>query len=406
MPTYTEHVALVKPNSTEKYDISVANMNMDLIDSALNRIDKKNENQDNLLATKEELNTHVDNKENPHQITKSQVGLSEVDNTADINKPISNKQQEALDNKVDKESGKALSTNDYTTPEKIKLDGIEDEANKYIHPINHPAEMITQDSNHRFVNDEKIVAWDAMLEDAKEYANGVYQQSTGYTDQKIADLIGAAPSTLDTLEEIADAMEENKSVVDALEESIGKKANKAEVESLLATKLDNTGDTSNTTVLFAQSTERENIKTKETLSIVFGKIAKFFSDLKPISFSGSYDDLSNTPAIPSKVSELINDSGFKTTDNNTWKANSSSSEGYVSSGNGQKNKVWKTDANGNPGWRDDENTTYSNATSSSDGLMSKSDKSKLDAIAPGANGIIYSDLEPTSLSNNLTWVGN
>lgn len=40
----------------------------------------------------------------------------------------------ALDEKVDKEEGKGLSTNDYTTEEKTKLAGIEAGANNYIHP--------------------------------------------------------------------------------------------------------------------------------------------------------------------------------------------------------------------------------------------------------------------------------
>jgi hypothetical protein len=52
---------------------------------------------------------------------KTNLQLQNVDNTADLNKPISKLAQLALDSKVDKVAGKDLSTEDFTTAEKTKL---------------------------------------------------------------------------------------------------------------------------------------------------------------------------------------------------------------------------------------------------------------------------------------------
>lgn len=52
---------------------------------------------------------------------KTNLQLQNVDNTSDLNKPISTATQVALDTKVDKISGKGLSTEDFTTAEKTKL---------------------------------------------------------------------------------------------------------------------------------------------------------------------------------------------------------------------------------------------------------------------------------------------
>lgn len=103
-------------------------------------------------TNKNNLANHVTDKVNPHKVTKAQVGLENVDNTADVNKPVSTAQQNALD--------------------------------------------------------------------------ASYRQATGYTDQKIADLIGGAPETLDTLKEVADAIQANKDVSTALDTAIGTKADK------------------------------------------------------------------------------------------------------------------------------------------------------------------------------------
>lgn len=47
----------------------------------------------------EKIDNHINDKDNPHEVTKAQVGLGNVDNTADIDKPVSNAVQEQLDTK-------------------------------------------------------------------------------------------------------------------------------------------------------------------------------------------------------------------------------------------------------------------------------------------------------------------
>lgn len=53
---------------------------------------------------------------------------------------------------------------------------------------------------------------------------------------------------------------------------------------------------------FTEATDRVNVMSGETIPTLFGKIKKWFTDLKEIAFSGSYNDLSDTPTIPAAVS--------------------------------------------------------------------------------------------------------
>lgn len=59
-------------------------------------------------AVQTNLETHINNKSNPHKVTKDQVGLSNVDNTSDANKPISTATQNALNGKFSATEGNNL----------------------------------------------------------------------------------------------------------------------------------------------------------------------------------------------------------------------------------------------------------------------------------------------------------
>jgi hypothetical protein len=63
---------------------------------------------DAIDALNNSIKAHTDNKDNPHAVTKIQVGLGNVDNTADIDKPVSIAQQAAIN--VEKAAREAADT--------------------------------------------------------------------------------------------------------------------------------------------------------------------------------------------------------------------------------------------------------------------------------------------------------
>lgn len=166
MAEYTKYYNLKKPAGSEYYNIADANTNNDLIDTVLfGKVDKKpgrdlstndfTDGYKNKIDTMQMLYTFkgsvettddlslITNKQNGDVYRCKQDGNDYIWNgnewvsvgqDTDFSEVMEliEELQEDVENKVDKETGKGLSTNDYTNNEKNKLQGIEAEANKTI----------------------------------------------------------------------------------------------------------------------------------------------------------------------------------------------------------------------------------------------------------------------------------
>lgn len=127
---------------------------------------------------------------------------------------------------------------------------------------------LTADETHRLVTDQQIASWDA--KGSSNLALGE-TSSTAYRGDR-----GKA----------------------AYDHSLVTSGNPHNV-----TKADvGLGDVPNVTTndqtpTFTQASSRANIVSGESLSVILGKIMKFFADLKSVAFTGSYNDLTYAPEI-------------------------------------------------------------------------------------------------------------
>lgn len=107
--------------------------------------------------------------------------------------------------------------------------------------------------------------------------------------------------------------------------------------------------TDNQSPTFTEAATRANITSGETLSTLFGKIKKFFTDLKTVAFTGSYTDLSNKPTSmqnPNSLTLTMNGSSSiyngSATSSKSWYAPTSvGTAGYNLISNGSGAPVWQ-----------------------------------------------------------------
>jgi hypothetical protein len=257
-PTFTQSSTLSEINSGEKLSTLFGKIKKAIVD----------------------LISHLANTSNPHSVTKSQVGLGNVDDTSDADKPISTATKTALDGKAPKTH--ASSSEDYGIGDREVYGHL-----KLFNGINSTADTrsgFAATPNAVKTAYEKAVEGVNAAEKAQETANSKLDKgfiSNGYTG------IDEVTARLNGIEEGAEV---NK--VTSVQGRTGDvTVTKADID------LGNVPNvtTNNQTPTFTTASSRTNINSGETLATIFGKIKKWFSDLKTIAFTGSYTDLLNKP---------------------------------------------------------------------------------------------------------------
>lgn len=130
---------------------------------------------------KSEVNTHLSDVANPHAVTKSQVGLDQVDNTSDLNKPVSTAQQTALNGKVDNTitvNGHALSANVTVTQADVGLSNVDNTSD-----VSKPISTATQTA----LDNKEDKEAGTLTAHGFAVGEAVYKDSTGWHRSSNAD---------------------------------------------------------------------------------------------------------------------------------------------------------------------------------------------------------------------------
>ncbi|MBN1037896.1 hypothetical protein DVW12_04120 [Clostridium botulinum] len=201
-----------------------------------------------------------------------------------------------LTTKVDKAQGKQLTDENYTLAEKNKLTKVENEANKYIHPANHSADIIVDNPNKRFTND---------AEKSKNLES--YNKKHEHANKSIIDKI--TQDLLDKHNVAYNHVSDEIKHVANVERNNWNEAHNKKHEHSNKTTLDKITD--NLINKWSDANTHINDATRHITSAE----RNLWNTVSKKSDNGhvhNYNELSNKPSIPTKTSELNNDSRFIT----------------------------------------------------------------------------------------------
>ncbi|WP_252244774.1 MULTISPECIES: hypothetical protein [unclassified Clostridium] len=201
-----------------------------------------------------------------------------------------------LTTKVDKAQGKQLTDENYTLAEKNKLTKVENEANKYIHPANHSVDIIVDNPNKRFTNDAEK---SKNLESYNKKHEHVNKSIIDKITQDLLDKCNSAYGHInDVIKHVTSSEKSNWNEAYSKEHDHNNKSILDGITQALIDKWNNANTHINDVTRHITSAERN----------LWNTVSKK-SDNGHVH---NYNELSNKPSIPSRTSELNNDSGFIT----------------------------------------------------------------------------------------------
>ena len=255
------------------------------------------------------LISHINNFDNPHMLTKNQIELGNVDNTSDKDKPVSTAQQKAIDDAY-------ANSNKYTDE---KIADLIDGAPETLDTLKEVADAIEKSKT---------------VEEALNSAIGKKANQTELDTHIGSDTIHITSDERTKWNDANDKKHEhdNKSVLDDItSESVEKWNNGSSLTGIKGDAeasyrrgnvnltpanigaVSTGGDTAENTTAFTAASARENLKSGESHATLFGKIVKWFSDLKEVAFTGKipWADVTGKPSTYTPASHTHDNQYYK-----------------------------------------------------------------------------------------------